>query len=125
MLIFRQNAQSGNEPLLIMLELFGEGSLDSHAGAFFSAIDGGSCLDLVTKPRLKLPLGLTHGHSLRRHHLHRDQLRITSYSLSSNNMNLFLAFLLYILHAAECLPLNSPLLDSYDYISEPTSTYYA
>jgi len=34
MLIFGQDAQSGNEPLLIMLELFREGSLNSHAGAF-------------------------------------------------------------------------------------------
>ncbi|KAK6006265.1 hypothetical protein QM012_006675 [Aureobasidium pullulans] len=31
-------------------------------------------------------------------------------------MTLFLVFLLYILHAGECLPLNSQLLDSYDYV---------
>jgi hypothetical protein len=37
-------------------------------------------------------------------------------------MTLFLAFLLYILHTAQCLPLNSPLLDSYDYIGEHTLT---
>ena len=34
-------------------------------------------------------------------------------------MTLLLTFLIYILHAAQCLPLDSPLLDSYDYIGEP------
>lgn len=33
-------------------------------------------------------------------------------------MNLSIVFLLYILHATQSLPLNSPLLDSYDYIGE-------
>jgi hypothetical protein len=37
---------------------------------------------------------------------------------------LFLTFLLYILHAAQCLPLDSPLLDSYDYISEPQPDHH-
>jgi hypothetical protein len=40
-------------------------------------------------------------------------------------MTLFLTFLLYILHAAHCLPLDSPLLDSYDYIGKPQPDHQA